>query len=307
MVNLPNFETRTCPACFSDQFKNEPLLPELVVSQCLGCGLFTSTIFNLKKPVSDSNKVNQRAYQASIGEVRKAQAKKIISLVSKYDNNKANWVDIGCGFGYMLDEAKTAGYKIFGIEPNQQAFENACILLGKEAVHNGILTESILQNESVDVISLLDVLEHAAVSNLESFIPLIRKKMRTDGLLVVKVPSTEGVYFQAAHKLSTLVRLFAPGIFKRFWQTTNEFPHTVYFNSKNLTLLLKKFQFNILDLKYLEEVPAKTIIDRLLLDDSIPKPLAYLLAPAVYILSLMEKFRSETDTLVIIARKPHET
>jgi len=303
MVNSPALETRRCLACFSNKFKDEQLTPELVVSKCLACGLLTSTITKQQKAKSGFDRVNELAYQASIGQVRKTQAKKIISLVSNHDNRKLNWVDIGCGFGYMLNEAKNAGYKIFGIEPNEQAFKIASILLGKDAVYKGLLTESILEDGSVDVMSLLDVLEHAAVNDLESFVQMLRKKIRTDGLLILKVPSTDGIYFQTAHKLSPLTRLLAPGVFKRFWQTAYEFPHSMYFNSKNLTLLLKQHGFEILELRYLEEVPTKTIIDRLLLDDSISKPLAYLLAPAVYLLSFMEKFRVETDTLVIVARK----
>src|SRR5205085_9487386 len=130
------------------------------------------------------------------------------------------WLDVGCGFGYVLEAAREAGYRVRGIEPDAKAVAAARQRIAD--VETGVLTE---ETREADILSTLDVLEH--LDDINAFARLVRWKARA--LWVIKVPSSEGLFFRMAHlfRIGSAVR--------RLWQSDYEHPHTVYFNQPALT------------------------------------------------------------------------
>ena len=295
-----------CPACSGQQFQEKRLLPEISVRRCIGCGLLLSDIQQVGLVRAEFSRINEDAYHKSVGILRQQQAREVLSFIREHKAGAGAWLDIGCSFGHLLQEAKRNGYQVLGVEPDDKAFRHAQSLVGEAHVYHGLMTDETCPDRSVDIISMMDVLEHIPAAALPDFATMIRHKLRPGGMWVIKVPATEGAYFILAHRLLKIASSFMSGMIKRLWQSEYEFPHTVYFNRETLRLFLENHGFKLVAHRYMDELPNNTIIERLLMDNTIPAWQAYLISPAFYLINVIEKWRGRSDALLILAR-PEQT
>ena len=272
-----------CPVCEGERFEAR-VIAGLTIRRCAGCGLRTSTIERTKK--TNYSDVDDDAYLQSIGSVRRAQGAAIVSFVREH-HASGEWLDVGCGFGYVLEAARAAGFRIRGIEPDAKAAQAARERVGE--VEQGVLEET---TSAADVLSTLDVLEH--LDDINAFARLVKRKARV--LWVIKVPSSEGLFFRVAHALRI------GSAVKRLWQSDYEHPHTVYFDLSTLTRFLGNHGFDVVAARYLDEVPTATVVDRLTLDGSMPRWKARLAVPLFFAINLLERVRGKSDALVVLAR-----
>lgn len=95
-------------------------------------------------------------------------------------------VDVGCGAGATLSALRPYG-TVIGIEPDLEAAAVARSRTGLE-VREGRLPDSIpCADQSFDVVTLLDVLEH--VADDERALATIARILERDGCLIVTVPA----------------------------------------------------------------------------------------------------------------------
>lgn len=266
------------------------MIAGLTIRRCAACGLRTSTIARAGK--TNYADVDDDAYLQSIGSVRRAQGEAIVAFVREH-HASGEWLDVGCGFGYVLEAARAAGFHIRGIEPDAKAAQAARERVGE--VEQGVLEET---TTAADVLSTLDVLEH--LDDINAFARLVKRKARV--LWVIKVPSSEGLFFRVAHALRI------GSAVKRLWQSDYEHPHTVYFDLSTLTRFLGNHGFDVVAARYLDEVPTATVVDRLTLDGSMPRWKARLAVPIFFAINVLEHVRGKSDALVMLARtRLHET
>jgi len=270
------------------------------------CGLVQSTIDRDGDPVPEFALVDEKAYLRSLGAVRRRQAGKILSLLRPHVSAGAALLDVGCSFGFFLLEAREAGFDVRGIEPDPMAFERARASLGDAVVHHGLFSEDTAPPDSADVICTLDVIEHIPPQEHEQFARLVASSLRPEGIWVIKVPTTEGLYYKLSDRLVRTWPALGSSFVRRLWQTRYEFPHLVYFTRRSLTRWLARYGFEVIGHRYLEEVPSGTVLDRLTTDHDISRPLAYLLAPVVVGVNLVEAIRRRSDSLVVLARPRHK-
>lgn len=295
--------SRICPACGGSEFSKREL-HVVTVFKCSRCALLQSEFPAREQTASEEfERINEASYAASIGKVRQQQARIILRMVKGLRQNEGHWIDVGCSFGYLLNEARQQGFTILGIEPDAKAYSASVNLLGSENVRHGLLNDAMVPDDCADVISALDVLEHIPIDQIDNFASTISRKLRARGLWVVKVPSSEGLYFKLAHSIAGLAPSVVTGVLKRLWQSEYEFPHKLYFNQEALRQFLLKHDFEIASFAYLDEVPNETVMDRLLLDDSIGKAQACAMVPAFYLINAIESMRHKSDTMVMIVRK----
>jgi len=277
-----------CPVCGGERF-DEREIASLTIRRCVACGLRISRIVpDADRRGTNYADVDDRAYLGSIGRVRRAQGEEIVSFVREH-GGAGEWLDVGCGFGYVLEAAQAAGFRVRGIEPDAKAAQAARERVRE--VEQGFLEES---TPSADVLSTLDVLEH--LDDINAFAQLVKRKTRA--LWVIKVPSSEGLFFRVAHALRI------EGAVKRLWQSEYASPHTVYFDLQTLTRFLAKHGFEVVASRYLDEVPDGTVVDRLTLDGSTPKWKARLAVPLFFAINRIERIRGKSDAQVVIARAP---
>jgi 2-polyprenyl-3-methyl-5-hydroxy-6-metoxy-1,4-benzoquinol methylase len=292
-----------CPACSNTQFISKKLDTDVRIAICSECRFLISDIKRCEPAKPEFSLINDAEYERSIGKLRQHQAREILQFVGKYVKAGGAWLDVGCSFGYLLAEARQAGFSIFGVEPDDKAAGRARMLLGNGVVHHGLMTDATRADESADIVSMLDVLEHIPVAMLPEFAQMLHRKLKPHGFWLIKVPSTEGLYYTVAHALQPYAGSLLAGIIKRLWQSEYEFPHTVYFNRKTLGLFLGNHGYEVVATKYLAEVPNSTVMDRLRMDNTIPKWQEILIAPAQYFINAIEAMRGKSDALLVLARR----
>jgi len=275
--------TNPCFVCDSSHFHMRTIAG-VTIRRCGSCGVRAGDV--ARRSGINYADIDDAAYAGSIAPVRRQQAEEIVAFVCPFAP-AGDWLDVGCGYGYVLDEAKAAGFRVRGIEPDAKAAAAARARLAE--IEQGTLTEA---TPAADVLSTLDVLEH--LTDPAAFARLVRSKARA--LWLIKVPSSEGLFFRVAHALRI------PGAVKRLWQSEYEHPHTVYFDRPTLTRFVEKHGFDVVAVRYLEEVPSATAVDRLTLDGRTPRWKARLAVPLFVVINLIERLRGKSDALLLLAR-----
>jgi SAM-dependent methyltransferase len=129
-------------------------------------------------------------------------------------------LEIGCGHGNMLLEARNRGYDVRGLEYAVDAAQVANGTLGADLVRVGALGENTFPEQSFDVCILADVIEH--VRDPASFLENVRRILKRRGVLFIATPSTE----------SWSARLLG-----RHWMEYKP-EHLFYFNRETIARLL---------------------------------------------------------------------
>ena len=165
----------------------------------------------------------ERLYQG----VKKIALRKKVDLLFKQNNTVGSLLDIGCGTGDFLVEAKKRGWTTTGFEPNDKASELAAkkgITIAKQL--------SDLPDHSFDVITLWHVLEH--IPNLEEQIIVLRRLLKPEGKLIVAVPNYKS--YDAMH-------------YKEYWAAFDVPRHIWHFSQKSITTIFSQFDFKVDELQ----------------------------------------------------------
>jgi len=118
-------------------------------------------------------------------------------------------LDVGCGCGFFLKEAKNRGWNITGIDPSQESIAYSKGLLGLSFTHEGTLNDISQENE-FDVITMINVMGLSSDPwvDLEKAKALLKEK----GLLYFRLPN--GIFHSALFrffirfKMSYLTKFF---------------------------------------------------------------------------------------------------
>jgi SAM-dependent methyltransferase len=117
--------------------------------------------------------------------------KRYHELLDKFEPYKKTGkiLDVGCGIGYFLNEAKNRGWKVYGTEYTDHAIE-ICESKGIE-MKQGKLNITDFNLEEFDVITSFEVLEHInnPMEEIGNFIQLLR----TGGLVYLTTPNFNSV------------------------------------------------------------------------------------------------------------------
>ncbi|SFU27208.1 Methyltransferase domain-containing protein [Pustulibacterium marinum] len=155
--------------------------------------------------------------------VKSYSLNKKVKLIDSFKTEKKTLLDIGAGTGDFLMQAKTKGWEVTGIEPNENAIANA--------TKKGITLHTSLDkiaNEKFNVITLWHVLEH--LPNLENQIEQISSLLKPNGVLVIAVPNYKS--YDAEY-------------YKEFWAAYDVPRHLWHFSKEGIAQLFSKQNFGI--------------------------------------------------------------
>ena len=118
--------------------------------------------------------------------VRKYTLKSKINLINSLYPQKGKLLDVGCGTGMFLNEARENGWKVNGIEPDLGARQ-----IAEEIIKSVIKTEilSSFQDEKFNIITMWHVLEH--IHLLNETVDWLKQRIAEDGTLIIAVPNYE--------------------------------------------------------------------------------------------------------------------
>src|SRR5690242_10798518 len=88
---------------------------------------------------------------------RRATAAHLLDLIAEQVPS-GRLLDVGCGHGLLLDEARKRGYEVVGLELSRAAARHAREALGLEVIEQPV--EAFVDLDGFDVVVLADVLEH---------------------------------------------------------------------------------------------------------------------------------------------------
>lgn len=134
-------------------------------------------------------------------------------------------LDVGCGIGYFLDEAKKRGWEVYGTELSQGSAK-ICIEKGIK-IHEGALETANYNSEMFDVITSFEVIEH--INNPQTELKNFNLILRPGGVVYVTTPN-----------YNSLLRLRLKGLYNVI--TYPE--HLSYYTPKTIAKIFKTFGFN---------------------------------------------------------------
>jgi 2-polyprenyl-3-methyl-5-hydroxy-6-metoxy-1,4-benzoquinol methylase len=113
--------------------------------------------------------------------------KRYNELLDKFETyrNTNNLLDVGCGIGYFLEEAKKRGWNVYGTEYTDEAVK-ICKAKGI-SIEQGILNTANYKEIEFDVITSFEVIEH--INNPKEEISNFHTLLRQGGLVYVTTPN----------------------------------------------------------------------------------------------------------------------
>jgi len=104
-------------------------------------------------------------------------------------------LDLGCGHGNVLQCLATLGYsRAEGVDASREQVELAH-RLGRMNVQQGDIVEFASRfSAELDVVLLIDVLEHVDKQATVDLLDTVRRALRPGGKLVIHVPNAEGIF-----------------------------------------------------------------------------------------------------------------
>ena len=149
-------------------------------------------------------------------------------------NSRDNFLEIGCGNGFMLQEALRLGFKnVKGIEPSKNAISFADSKI-KNFIQQGIFDKNQIENEKYDLVFIAMIIEH--VVDVNKFLTNIHNVLKPGGIVIC-------VCHNERHFLAKILKEKHPII--------ND-EHVAVFNEKALNLIFKKNKFSDVRVKSLK-------------------------------------------------------
>ena len=161
-----------CLICNSDRLKDLETYKSSFLCKCQSCGF----IFSKRIPSEQELIEHYMGYGRNdyLSPVTIKRYNELLDQFEKY--RKTNRIlDVGCGIGYFLEEAKKRGWEVFGTEYTDLAV-NICRGKGI-SMNQGVLNPNGYSPESFDIITSFEVIEHInnPLEELTSFHKLLRK------------------------------------------------------------------------------------------------------------------------------------
>ena len=146
---------QSCPACSNKLFSSLKGYENEKLAKCQNCQL----VFTLKIPNEDelNSHYDQYSRQDYLSPIT---VQRYNELLAKFDTYKDNGrvLDVGCGIGYFLDQAKKSDWLVYGTEFTDDAVE-ICENKGI-TMFQGSIDNIDFGDLKFDVITSFEVIEH---------------------------------------------------------------------------------------------------------------------------------------------------
>ncbi len=233
-----------CPVCEGTSFSKHSTVNDHMVSQedfdivqCDQC----SFLITSPRPADDMlGKYYESEDYISHSNTKKTLFSRVYQVVrNKAVRDKRRWVedvaakgkllDMGCGTGHFLNECRSNGWDVTGVEPSEVARANAKI---EHDITPYPSLDNVDSNQKVDAITMWHVLEHLPDPNahLQKFNSLLKE----GGALVIAVPNYESK--DAVH-------------YGKYWAAWDVPIHLWHFKKSTMQMLVEKNGFELVKIR----------------------------------------------------------
>jgi len=245
-------ETSSCPLCHRDEKTTIYRFSPFAVARCSFCDFYYLSP-RLKersalKLYSSSTYFEgaDRGYVSYSGQEKALRATfhRFLVQIRNLNLARGDLLEIGCGYGYLLQEAKMFFKSCVGTEMSPQAASIARIFA--DHIYEGDVGK-IPSSDKFDCIIAVNVIEHLYEPDV--FLATLCNHLRSEGKLILATPN-----------ISSLWR----HILGRRWPSFKIPEHVLYFNSKSLSLVMNAAGLtNIISLPFLHAFPISLIANKL--------------------------------------------
>jgi 2-polyprenyl-3-methyl-5-hydroxy-6-metoxy-1,4-benzoquinol methylase len=199
-----NSSSEFCPYCHSNA-ELDFSINKRHYFHCRNCDL----IFKGNRRNDDQNKVisyyekeyfNNYAHNELTGSRNIIYSHILDTIETKINIGKL--LDVGCGCGFFLKEARSRGWNVTGIDPSEKSIDYCNNTLGTASARKGTLA-SISTEKDYNVITMINVLDHSTEpwSEIEKSITLLKE----DGLIFLRFPN--GMVHPALFNIASKFRM----------------------------------------------------------------------------------------------------
>ena len=220
-----------CPLCKKADYDEWGKVGEYSILICKECGLGITAPFPTEKELADANQeiyqVEQRikTYLSRRSYFEKRYRGNITNI--KRFKHEGKLLDVGCNIGLFLNVAREEGFSVIGVELNKECAQYG-ISNFKLDIRSDYLEKIAFDTESINVVTLFDVIEH--VPDIHAFLSEVRRILKKDGVLVIQSPNIQ----------SYMARLTRSN-----WNWLTPPDHLYHFTPATLEILLKEHGFDI--------------------------------------------------------------
>ncbi len=204
-------------------------------SVCSACGYEGSDLEPTINAPNAHALIDERAREIGLKELRMHNFNTLLRTIGELKPSGGKLLDVGAAHGWFL-EAAQKHFEVLGIEPDSAVYESTA--RRGLPLRNGFFPEVLDAGEKVDVIAFNDVIEH--IPDIERILSACREHLTENGLLLINLPSSDGIFYRTAKLLSAVG---ITSFFQRLWQKGLPSPHVHYFDPGNLEMILNKHSF----------------------------------------------------------------
>lgn len=216
-----------CYLCGSYNYRLIVKKSKYDIVKCQNCDFVFTTPIPDNKGIDAFYKTFDYKDSLTAEKVIRLDAKQSLIKIGHYFKKKSELLDVGCGRGYFLDEARKLGWKTYGVDTSKLVIDYAKNILHLNVFCGNIF--SFLPAKVFDLITLNQVVEHFV--NPEDLINQCSKHLINGGLLYIATPNVESV---SARVLKDNFDHYIPP------------EHLGYFSQSTLKKLLEKLGFTVL-------------------------------------------------------------
>lgn len=192
----------TCPVCHGRAFEQRFSARGIPIESCRTCGLF------VQNPQPSDEELaaiygsdyflaawKKERIPPQFDTVKRATAALQLEEISAYLRRRGHTphglrlLELGCGHGNMLMEARQRGFDVQGLEYSSDAAQRANDKLGADLVDVGTISEIPIPERSFDICLLVDVIEH--IRDPEFVLKHIWRILKEGGVLFIATPSVD--------------------------------------------------------------------------------------------------------------------
>ena len=182
-----------CPICENTDLSYLKDYEKLYLFKCAKCNFVFDQRVPSSKELHDCYSIYSYSDLRPVSKETLNSFNKLLDYFEQY-RDIGNILDLGCGQGDFLIEAKKRNWNVYGSEYSESATE----LCEKRGIimYQGDLTKNIFDDIKFDVIASFEVIEH--INNPNKFMSILNHKLQEKGLVYCTTPNFNSLlrYFE---------------------------------------------------------------------------------------------------------------
>lgn len=232
-----------CPVCDGARFDEMCAWKDKQIIQCAKCGLVSAyprpspeelvRMYAQGDLLKEPNE-NEVLEEIEFPKWKAREHQRILKQLARLGIRSGRLLDVGCLWGFFLDNARKSGFEAVGVEPYERAARYARNVLHLE-VHSGNLAGATTGG-AFDAVTILDVIEH--LTDPVEELKRIYEQLKPGGVVAVVTPNVNG--------LSTQMLGWKRRAMKQPWCPIDDMPwHLWGFTPQTISKALERAAFRV--------------------------------------------------------------